>query len=148
MDSIAAQLIIFIAVVGMAISVSSVLFEVNRRVETGLDEKTEITSNKLLSDIEIVHVGVDSDIYVYVLNTGDLDLNMNDTSLVVDERWIPGSNVTITVVDKATNKDNDYWDPSEIIQMNFSNGSAYSAGRHKAMVIIETGVSDEYKFDI
>ncbi len=40
MDSIAAQLIIFIAVVGMAISVSSVLFEVNRRVETGLDEKT------------------------------------------------------------------------------------------------------------
>lgn len=148
MDSTVSQLIIFIAVVGMAVSVSSVLINVNQRIETGLDQKSEITSNKLLSDIEIIHTEIDSNISFYVLNTGNIDLSMNDTVLVVDERWIPSANVTISIVNKTTNKDNDWWDPSEILKMEYSNGSILTSGRHKVTVIVETGESDDYFFDI
>lgn len=148
MDSTVSQLIIFIAVVGMAVSVSSVLIDVNQRIETGLDQKSETTSNKLLSDIEIIHAEIDSNITFYVLNTGDIDLSMNDTSLVVDERWIPSANVTISIVNKTTNKDNDWWDPSEILKMEYSNGSILTSGRHKVMVVVETGESDDYNFDV
>lgn len=148
MDSTVSQLIIFIAVVGMAVSVSSVLIKVNQRIETGLDQKSEITSNKLLSDIEIIHTEIDSNISFYVLNTGGIDLSMNDTGLVVDGRWIPSANVTISIVNKTTNKDNDWWDPSEILKMEYSNGSILTSGRHKVTVIIETGESDDYFFDI
>jgi archaellum component FlaG (FlaF/FlaG flagellin family) len=148
MDSTVSQMIIFIAVVGLAISVSSVLIQINQRVEMGLEEKSDTTSNKLLSDIEVIHVEIGSDISVYVLNTGDIDLSMNDTNLVIDKRWIPDANVTISIVDKATNRDNSWWDPSEILKMQFSNGSSYSAGRHEAMVVIETGISDDYDFTV
>lgn len=148
MDSTVSQLIIFIAVVGMAVSVSSVLINVNQRIETGLDQKSEITSNKLLSDIEIIHTEIDSNITFYVLNTGGIDLSMNDTGLVVDGRWIPSANVTISIVNKTTNKDNDWWDTSEILKMEYSNGSILTSGRHKVMVVIETGESDDYNFDV
>ncbi|MEE8358786.1 MAG: hypothetical protein V3R82_05180 [Candidatus Hydrothermarchaeales archaeon] len=148
MDSTVSQLIIFIAVVGVAVSVSSVLINVNQRIERGLDQKSETTSNKLLSDIEIIHKEIDSNIAFYVLNTGDIDFSMNDTGLVVDERWIPSANVTTSIVNKTTNKDNDWWDPSEILKMEYSNGSILTSGRHKVTVIVETGESDDYYFDV
>lgn len=138
----ATHVVIFIAAIAVATGVAAVVSSTTDLLQSGILEKSRQTSEKLLTDIKIIHVyATSSNTSVYVLNTGGEVLNPNATSVFIDGSW--QSNPGITIVDRSTNINNSFWDPQEVIAVN---ASIVTTGRHSARVVIG-GASDEYLFD-
>lgn len=134
--------IIFIASIIIASTVVAVVSSTTDILESGIKEKSRQASEKMRTEIKILHVTPSaSNTTVFVLNTGSEVLNPNATALFIDGNW--QSNINITIVNRSTNIQNNFWDPKEIIQIN---ASTVSAGKHTAKVIAGS-TKDEYLFD-
>lgn len=138
----ATHVIIFIAAIAVATGVAAVVSSTTDLLQSGILEKSKQTSEKLRTDIKIVHVyATAANTTIYVLNSGSTVLNQSAMSVFIDGEWRSISRIDI--VNMTTNIQNSVWDPQEVIAVN---ASIVSPGRHKAKVAIG-GASDEYLFN-
>jgi flagellar protein FlaG len=138
----ATHLIIFIASVAIATGIASVASNNVDVISFGIKEKTAQTSEKMRTEIKIVHVAPkEASTSIYVLNIGSMVLDPNSTAVFIDGNW--QDNLNISILNRSTNIENDFWDPKEIIVVNTTN---VSIGRHTAKVVAGSAW-DEYLFD-
>jgi flagellar protein FlaG len=134
--------IIFIASIMIATTVVAVVSTTTDVLESGIKEKSKQALEKMRTEIKVLHVNpTTSNTTIYVLNSGSEVLNPNATGLFIDGDW--QSNINITMVNRSTNIQNDFWDPNEIIEINASD---VSPGKHMAKVVVGSA-KDEYPFD-
>lgn len=138
----ATHLIIFVASVAIATGVASIASGNMDIINSGIEEKTKVTAQKMRTDIKIIHVNPGSgNTSIYVLNTGSTVLDPNSTVAFVDGALV--QDPFIEIVNRSTNVVNDYWDPKEVILVN---ATPVGAGKHNVKVAVG-GVVDEALFD-
>lgn len=139
----ATHAIFFIASVAIAAGLAGVANDAADLIKSSVQQKSQQTSDKLLTGVRIVHVNANSTgTYTYVINSGKTVLNQSAVSIFIDESYV--SSATIGIVNRSTNINNNLWDPQEVIEIATS---AVSSGRHTAKVVTQHGVSDESRFN-
>lgn len=137
----ATHVVIFIAAIAIATGIVAVVSSTTDLLQDSILEKSKQTSEKLRTDIKIVHVHPTSaNTTIYVLNSGSTVLNQSAASIFIDGEWRGISSVSIVVSDVP----NSVWDPQEIIMINTT---AVSTGKRRVKVVAQNGASDEYWFN-
>ncbi len=139
----AAHAIFFIAAVIIAAGVAGVVSDASQAVKTGISQKSSLVSEKLNTEIEVIHVYPGSDnTSIYILNEGSTVLTQD--SLII---FLNGERVNILgtrIVNRSTNIDNSLWDPGEVLEANIT---ALSSGRYIIKALVKMNVWDEYYFN-
>jgi archaellum component FlaG (FlaF/FlaG flagellin family) len=144
-ETVATQLLFFIAVVGLSAGVLAV-FADYLQISMGAvrDRQTHITS-QLRTDIRISSIDNSSGyLHIYVKNIGDEILRSDCVELYVDGAWV-------TVIDSrktnpATGAQMSYWRPGETLKINPQSAPLGEEGIHTARVITCNGVVDTKHF--
>lgn len=140
----AAHAIFFIAAVIIAAGVAGVVSDASQVVKTGISQKSSLLSERLNTEIDIIHVYPGSDnTSVYILNAGNTVLTKDSVIIFLD-----GKKVTIRgtqIVNRSTNIQNSLWDPNEILEANITQ---LSSGRHSVKALVKMDVWDEYYFNV
>jgi len=140
----AAHAIFFVAAIVIAAGVAGVVNEVSLGLEESIQEKSELKSESMTTDIEVVHVYPGpSNTSIYIINAGDTVLAKGELIVFLDEQKaeIRGARI----LNRSTNIHNSLWDPSEILEANISQ---VTEGRHKVKALVRMNTKDEYYFNM
>ncbi len=139
----AAHAIFFIAAVIIAAGVAGVVSEASQAVKTGISQKSHLISERLNTEIKVIHVYPGSDnTSVYILNAGSTILTKDSLML-----FLNGERVNILgtrIVNRSTNLQNSLWDPNEVLEANIT---ALPSGRYVIKALVKMDVWDEYYFN-
>jgi|Deesub1362B_J571_1020462.scaffolds.fasta_scaffold00963_4 flagellar protein FlaG len=139
----AAHAIFFIAAVIIAAGVAGVVSDASQTVETGISQKSNLISERLNTEIKVIHVYPGSDnTSVYILNAGSTVLTQDSLILFLDGKRV--SILGTRIVNRSTNIDNSLWDPGEVLEANIT---ALSSGRYVVKALVKMDVWDEYYFN-
>jgi flagellar protein FlaG len=142
------HLIFFIASVVIASLLVGVLASAVYSIHGGIYARGKTLAKNLETDIEIVNDpnNVPNDnLTIYVKNTGRCQLNMNDTTVIVDGYCLERAEYSLTVLDN-----NQYWNISTVLKIEVLDPSDYDdlpPGDHYVKVSIN-GVDDTLRFRI
>lgn len=140
----AAHAIFFIAAVIIASGVAWVVNDASQEVSASIAKKAGLVSERLDSEIKIVHVYPGSgNTSVYILNSGSTVLIPGELLLFLDGRRT--SVLGTRIVNRSTNIDNSLWDPGEVLEANIT---ALSSGRYVVKALVKMDVWDEYYFNV
>ena len=145
--SIVSELIIFISVMGLAISLTFMMSTQMNDLDHSTREMSKARVEKLKTEISIVDVSYNStcqNVTMVVKNTGKTTLNPSMTDILIDGERIPASNMTRTIPADSDRMNAGLWDPAEtlLIDMDF----ALSSGQHEAKLSTQNAVYDTYEF--
>lgn len=107
-----------------------------------IQAKTDDLSRELRGSIEVVHVNASAtEVIAYAVNTGSLQIGINETLLAVDGEWL---NITSIVILRS-NGDNYWGPPPEVLQIRAT--KTLSSGWHEAKILSKESITSlEYRF--
>ncbi|MCB9358842.1 hypothetical protein H6503_02840 [Candidatus Woesearchaeota archaeon] len=145
--SIAAQMIMFIAIVTIATSVVFVLNNYTQQTTDSLKTEKDRVVDVLKTDITITSIAFDNSTNtttVYIKNTGKTKLSLNYTEFYIDGLRFSPNNRTSSI-EADTEKANVLaWEPTEIAR--FAVTYNLSSGIHTLRIAASNGVYDEDTF--
>jgi len=120
--TVAAQTIMFIAIVTISTGLVVVYRDVLDDSSASMRLQGQVISNKLKTDIEIISVDYDNvteETTVYVKNTGKTKLDPEKVDVFVDKTRIPrnSNNRTIDVLADTEIHNIGIWDPNEDVEI-------------------------------
>ena len=134
------ELIIFIAAVSIAAAVAGVMVTTVGGISDSLDERGADIASDIATDIEIISDPASSAVYdasnsevrVLVKNTGrrTVEAEVSSVEVLVDGRYMPSSEYTITVLDGST------WHDGEVARIVVN--ESLTGGDHRVTVIVES----------
>ncbi|ADG13759.1 flagellin [Methanocaldococcus infernus ME] len=143
-SSALSEIILFVTVLIIAAFVAGVLLTSSYKISIGIGEKTDVLSEKLSQDFEIVNdpsnIPRDSNLGIttlYIKNTGNtqLPITKNSYTVIIDGLVVPIENV-----DNYNNPGSNVLYPGDVGIINVSyNNSGY----HKIKVVLYSGLSRE-----
>ena len=144
------ELVIFIAAVSVAASVSGVLVTTVGDVADSVDERGAAVSATIETDVEIISDPGSDAVYddgtetvtLLVKNTGSRSLPPDPSAVevLVDGQYRPSSAYTVTVV-----SDDDDWRPGAVVRVEVDTQSVTVAGDSRATVVV-TGNRETIRF--
>lgn len=145
-DVSASTLILFIAGILVAASVSGVLISTVTDISNSLDQQGTRVAENIRTDVDIVSPS-DDDVYqngnviIYIKNTGSRTLSSDPKTVdvLLDARY--QTNVTFEYFDNSSE-----WRPGEVIELTIA-PETLSQGDHHVTVILD-GTKEEYIFRI
>lgn len=148
---IAASTIMFITVLSAATLVALTFNNYASSANSAITARQQFMASQLRTDITIEHIVYDSleeQIRLYVRNTGDTSLRLDQISAYIADKRIEfgSSDASISIAPDTDLINPGIWDPSEIavIQVNQS----VSSSIHKAIVMTPYGVSAQKDFSV
>ena len=90
------SLILTIAAIALATMITVSMFAISIGVSNSINRTAENSSNDLLTELTVIHVGVDNtsvnNFNVFVLNTGTITISLQDLTLLYDNNYISNKN--------------------------------------------------------
>ncbi|MCB9358838.1 hypothetical protein H6503_02820 [Candidatus Woesearchaeota archaeon] len=143
--TIASQIIVFMAVLGVCASLVFVTKNIIQDTSTGLKYQKDKMIDSINTDITITSViynqsQVPDNTTVIVKNTGKSKIiDLAEIDVYIDNIRISRENRTISVIEEISNPN--IWDPLESININVSQD--LSDGNHKIKIFVAEEVYDE-----
>jgi archaellum component FlaG (FlaF/FlaG flagellin family) len=144
-STVTAQLMFFIAVVGISASVIAVFGSYLDQAKGAMTDKQQHVIGQLRTDIAVTNIyNQTGHLYVYAKNVGKSDLNTDCIELYVDSGWV---NVGASQkVDPATGDAVTEWPPEATIELKPTSAPLNSGSVHKAKLITCNGVTTSLDF--
>ena len=141
----AAQLIFFIAVVGLSAGVISVFSNYVDQTTGAMTDKQQYVTGQLRTDIVITNIdNTSGHLHVYVKNVGNEQLSTDCLELYVDSGWI--TLAANDIVDPADDSAVEEFDSEETVQLKPTSSSFNSGSIHEAKVVTCNGITDTEDF--
>jgi archaellum component FlaG (FlaF/FlaG flagellin family) len=144
-STIAAQLMFFIAVVGLSAGMIAVFGNYLNQAQGAMSDKQQHIVEQLRTDLVITSIDNSSGhIYVYVKNVGKEQMKTDCVNLFIDGSWVNLGEAII--VDPSTGSAATLWAPQDTIELKPLTAPLNSQAVHEAKVITCNGVSDAKSF--
>ncbi len=147
--SVAAQLIMFISLMSITTTVVLVFDQHTQETATAMVVKTDALANSLKTNFVISSVSHNSSsniTSIYLVNTGDTELNTNMTDVILDGEFVPRNvNKNISVIASTQVRNPLLWDPNEVLSINVTKVLTANT-THIIDVISEYGVRETDTF--
>lgn len=148
-DSVAANMIMFIAVVTIAGSFAVLMSVFAQQTSSSLRIQQNSLSDKLKTDVTITSTAFNNDTdphttSVYVKNTGKTKLILNDTDIYLDGFRFGHNERTVSIEQDTSVGNPLIWDPKEIVLVTLEQN--LSGGIHTVRITTSNGVSDTDTF--
>ncbi len=148
-DSIAANLIMFIAVITVASFIVGLFNTYIQETSATLTLKKNKILEKVETDFDIINIDFNSTLnrtVAYALNTGSRELKPEELFVFIDGSLVEKANYNITLDSDSNIENPSLWDPKEILIINIS---MYldNTTRHKLKLVYSNGVSAEEMFN-
>jgi len=141
----AAQVIFFIAVVGISAGVISLFSNYVDQATGAMSDKQQYVTGQLRTDIAITNIDNSSGhLHVYVKNVGNQQLHTNCIELYVDSAWV--SLTSAMIVNPSTEAQVSDWDSEGTVKLKPTSAPLNSGSIHEAKVITCNGISDTEDF--
>lgn len=146
-DTIIANLIFFIAVMGMSVAV--VIFLTNYVTETtsaaGVRQKNMVDQLQTDIDISVINASAENS-QVYVKNIGKTDLRTDCIDVYIDKNR--QANTSFQVLDPDTGSGVSIWLPMKTVMINVTHAALSADKTHEVQVFTCNSVGDSYLFSI
>ena len=141
----AAEIIFFIAVVGISAGVISVFSNYVAQASSAVTDKQQYITSQLRTDIVITNIDNSTGhLHVFVKNVGNEQLSTDCIELYVDSGWVTlAANV---IVDPSTGSAVTEFDPEDTIQLKPASAPLNTGSIHKVRVVTCNGISDTENF--
>ncbi len=123
----------------VAASVAGAFIGIIFSISGGLESSGSDLKSRMLTDIKIINdpsAVANDPVIIYVKNTGEITLNQNQTSILIDG-LIYDTNISVVSGDE-------YWRPGDVLRMTVYTN--LTTGDHRVEVITENGISDTMDF--
>ena len=141
--SVAAQLIMFIALMGVTTGLVIAFDRHTEETATAMAIKTDALAEQLKTDFVITNLNYNSTLNQTVadlLNTGSIELSINKTDIIIDGVFIPrDSNKNNTVLESTFVRNTLSWDPGEVLEI-MVNKSMSANQTHTVDIITDNGI--------
>ena len=147
--SIVSELIIFISVMGLALSLTFMMSTQMNDLDHSTREMNKARVDKLKTEVSIIDASynsTDTNLTLVVKNTGKTTLNASFTDILVDGARIPSTNMTRYVAPDSDTINAGYWDPAETLLVDIN--ITLSSGKHRVKLSTHNAVYDSYEFSI
>jgi len=145
-STIATHVVLFSVVIVMAAGLSISFANYQAKIDSSMRDQQDLKVSQLKTDMTIINAHNTSDrVILYIKNIGSEVLSVNTPSLNITNLFIDNTQVAdydTTVLNDGQNSG--LWDPTETILVNAS--YVASAGEHKALFVVENGISVEKLF--
>ena len=147
--SIVSELIIFISVMGLAISLTFMMSAQMTDLDHTTREMNKARVERLRTEVSIIDVSynsTDTNVTMVVKNTGKTTLNASMTDILIDGARVPAANMTRQIAVDSDTINIGFWDPTEtlLVEINLT----LTSGQHKAKLSTQNAVYDTYEFSI
>jgi len=147
-DGIAAQTIMFIAVISAAsLLVLAFNSEISRTTSSMITKQSAL-NNQLRTDVNIesvIYNPTTSFLQVYAKNTGKTILRTDLLSIYVNNIYISNSSRNISILPDTNTLNVEYWDPNEVILINISGvGNSNSLNTVSILTQYQTRDTEEF----
>lgn len=144
-DTSVTHTIFFVASIIVASSLAGVFIGISYSIANTIDQRENLITESLQSDIAIINDPAmvpyeNSNLTIYVKNTGTMPLFPNGTITMIDGTFADDTSISL-LQDGATK-----WNPSQVIEIRVN--CELSSGDHQAKVVISNGVFDLMEFRI
>ncbi|WP_435194301.1 flagellar protein G [Natronomonas sp. EA1] len=141
----ASTLVIFIAAVGIAVTVSGTMVESVTDISDSIDQRSVDVAKSIDTDVEVISdagsdaVSNGTHVTLLVKNTGEgtLPASAEDLDLLLDGQYVAPSDVTVTVIGGGD------WREGAVVRVEIAR--SLGAGEHRAVVIIN-GEREVFRF--
>lgn len=146
------QIIMFIAVMGMATGLIAVFQGYVDESSGAMTAQWEVMASNIKTDITISSVSYDNDTNtttMYVLNTGKTILDIEKIDIYMDGLFMPRDelNRTINVTPSTDSKNTGLWDPKEVLEVRVYKGFD-DTDTHIVDISTQYGVKDSETFSV
>ncbi|RLI92329.1 MAG: hypothetical protein DRO65_00110 [Candidatus Altiarchaeales archaeon] len=147
-STIVSHLILFIVVLGMTITLVSVLTGYVSQTGAVINLKQRSMINEIKTNIKIVSIKAEnlsqnSTLKLYVKNTGYVTLKTSCLDVFIDREWVKN----FTAIDPDSLELKSLWNPKETILLNVTLPKTLNESEvHEAKVVTCNGVSDSELF--
>jgi archaellum component FlaG (FlaF/FlaG flagellin family) len=147
-STVVAELMFFIAVLGMTTVAIIVLTNYVGQTTSAVSTKQRDMINQIQTNIDITSINASStNGKVYVKNIGDTDLRVDCMNLFLDNAW--SNNYSVKNPDTGIVYTNStLWTPMNTILIDANYTAISSSASHSMRVVACNGVSDNYIFSI
>jgi len=144
-STIAAQILFFIAVVGISAGVIAVFGSYIDQTKSAMSDKQQYIVGQLKTDIVISNIDNQSGhLFVFVKNVGKEQLKTDCINLYVDSGWVTVTPARIT--DPSTGSEATYLDSEDTIKIDPQAAPLGENSVHEAKVVTCNGVWDTESF--
>jgi archaellum component FlaF (FlaF/FlaG flagellin family) len=144
-STVAAQILFFIAVVGISAGLIAVFGNYLDQAKGAMSDKQQYIVGQLRTDIAISNIDNSSGhLIVYAKNVGKEVLKTSCLNLYID-----GSYVSLTpprITDPATTSQVDYWSPEMTVRIDPSDAPLIGGHVHEAKLVTCNGVTNTENF--
>ena len=147
------SLILTITAIILATIITASMFTISYGITNSAERTAELTSNELLQEFKIIHVGVENELStnfsVFVMNTGEINIFTSYLTVIFNNNFVSYNDTNKSqywnVTYPATSNPNNYFDPNELIEIQVFLTSAIGSGSH-SFVLSSGGYKEEYWF--
>lgn len=147
-STVVAELMFFIAVLGMTTVAIIVLTNYVGQTTSAVSTKQRDMINQIQTNIDITSVNASStNSKIYVKNIGDTDLRIDCVDIFLDNAW----NSAFAVKNPDTEaiwSNSTLWTPMDTIMVDANHSTLSTTASHSMRVVACNGVSDSYIFSI
>jgi archaellum component FlaG (FlaF/FlaG flagellin family) len=141
----AAQIIFFIAVVGISAGVISLFSNYVDQAQGAMSDKQQYITSQLRTDISVTNIdNTSGHLHVFVKNVGNEQLDTECIDLFVDSGWV--TLAANEIVNPSTDSAVTAFDPEDTIQLKPSTAPLNSGSIHEAKIVTCNGISDTEDF--
>ncbi len=101
--------------------------------------KGKEAGNKLSGSVDVIQVVANTQLFIYVQNTGYREFSVNDTRAIIDGEW-----VDIYSMQLLNSNGDGIWNPSEILKLSINKN--LTSGWHTCKIIVGDISSPLYSF--
>lgn len=145
--TIVSELIIFISVMGLAVSLTFMMSAQMADLDHASRQMNEARVEKLGTQIAIVDVSYNAsanNVTLIAKNIGRTTLSISRTDVMVDGERVPSSSMTRSIPADSDERNIGLWDPEETLLIVLNRN--LSAGQHEAKLSTQNAIYDTYKF--
>ena len=141
----AAEIIFFIAVVGISAGIISVFSNYVAQASNAVTDKQQYITSQLRTDIVITNIDNSSGhLHIFLKNVGNEQLGTDCIELYVDSAWVTlAANI---IVDPSTGSAVTEFNPEDTIQLKPTSAPLNAGSIHKTKVVTCNGISDAEDF--
>jgi archaellum component FlaG (FlaF/FlaG flagellin family) len=147
-STVVAELMFFIAVLGMTTVAILVLSNYVGQTTSAVSGKQRDMINQIQTNIDITSINATTTrSMIYVKNIGDTDLRIDCIDLFIDNMW--SNNFSVKNPDtSALYSNTTLWTPMETILVDANTTAISTLVSHTARIVACNGVSDSYMYSI
>lgn len=142
---IASQIIMFVAIVTVALTFVFMLNDMNQTTQSSLMSKQKLENNKLMTELSIDLIDYElGELTVYIKNIGETKLRLESLFVYLDGEFIENSSIDKNLVEETDIIDEGIFNNNEILKINIT--KVLDASEHKLTISLNNGYVKTERF--